>query len=134
MNMPAWIIIYGDGTTYSSLQGTWTSAPATNVQVIVYLDPDTGWTLRHGASGRSPCDFFRKAKDDTFVGMDTAGMVEYVINELGVADWGCDLVTIIRAALESGTVKQGRMLSSRQWQERYRQAILLRQRLIDGST
>jgi len=125
-------IIYGDGSVFS---GEWHQAPWYDVQIVIYYDPDTGWTLRHGAMGRSPCDFYRM-DGDCVVGMDTAGMIGYVIEDLlGLATWDCDLVHLINVAVSSGLVKMGKMLPTAVWQARHRQAIEFRNKLLrDGAT
>lgn len=108
-----WRIYYSDGSTYSSLAGAWPDAPSRDVQVVLFKDPERGWTIRHGGKGGSQCDFFRLADDGTVVGMDETGMIDHVIHELGI-------------------VKQGRMLSQARWDELLGQAIRARDRLRDG--
>ncbi len=104
--------IFGDGTVFC---GEWNDTPQhRDVQVAIFYDQDDGWTLRHGAAGGSQCDFFRLDDDGSVVGMDLPGMIDYVVNDLGI-------------------VKQGKMLSTRQWKEIYRKALLLRAEL-NGST
>jgi len=108
MTSPYPVIVYGDGSTY---QGPWEKAPShRNVQAIVFWDLKLGWTIRHGGQENSPCDFFRVANDGSVVGMDQAGMIDYVVHDLGL-------------------IKQGKMLSSAEWQEILRQAMKLRNEL-----
>ena len=57
-----WRIWYSDGSTFSSADGTWEEAPGRDVQIILFHDPDRGWTLRHGANTRKG-DFFRMDPD-----------------------------------------------------------------------
>ena len=111
-----WLILYGDFSTFSSDEGAWEDAPGRDVQAVIFRDPALGWTIRHGGQGNSPCDFFRLDEDGTPVGMDQAGMIDHVVHELGV-------------------VKQGRMLSSGEWQDILRQAMGLRDELrrTDGN-
>ena len=105
-----WIILYSDGSTFSSDEGAWEDAPGRDVQVVIFRDPVLGWTIRHGGQGNSPCDFFRMAGSGQPVGMDQAGMIDHVVHELGV-------------------VKQGRMLSSGAWQGILRRAMEIRNEL-----
>lgn len=109
-------ILYGNGQVFS---GEWLDAPQhRDVQVVIFRDPanEGSWTLRHGAKGGSECDFFRLDDDGSVVGMDLAGMIDYVVNDLGI-------------------VKQGKMLSTKQWKQRHREAIHFRSKLLgDGPT
>lgn len=94
-----WLLIYSDKGTFSSDKGAWEDAPGRDVQVGLFRDPDTDvWTIRHGAADRSRCDFFRLDADGSIVGMDLQGMIDYVVHEAGI-------------------IKEGRMLSSKQWGE-----------------
>ena len=105
--------VFGDGTVFC---GQWLDTPQhRDVQVVIFQDPannDT-WTVRHGGQGGSECDFFREDDDGSVVGMDLAGMIDFVVNDLGI-------------------VKQGKMLSSKQWGERLHQAMKLRDELRRG--
>lgn len=106
-------IVYGNGDIYS---GDWLDAPRhRDVQVVIFQDPvnDGSWTLRHGGAGGSKCDFFRLDDDGSVVGMDLAGMIDYVVNDLGL-------------------IKQGKMLSTMDWQQRLRQAMEFRNKLRKG--
>lgn len=47
MKRPAWQIYYGDGSTYSSLDGAPEDAPGGNVQVIAFYDADNRRKLAH---------------------------------------------------------------------------------------
>ena len=107
-----WVILYSDGSTFSSDQGAWEDAPGRDVQVVIFRDPELGWTLRHGGRGDSGCDFFRM-ENGVPVGMDQAGMIDHVVHELGV-------------------VKQGRMLSPPAWQDTLRAALFLRNALREA--
>ena len=104
-----WVILYSDGARFTSDDGAWEDAPGRDVQVILFRDPELGWTIRHGGQGNSPCDFFRM-ENGVPVGMDQAGMIDHVVHELGV-------------------VKQGRMLTGAAWQDILRQAMFLRNEL-----
>ena len=106
-------IVYGDGKIYS---GDWLGAPQhRDVQVVIFDDPDNGLTLRHGGAGGSECDFFRLDEDGSVVGMDLPGMIDYVVNDLGI-------------------VKQGKMLSTKAWLARHRQAMEFRNKLRRGDS
>lgn len=112
-----WVLIYSDLGTFSSDDGAWEDAPSRDVQIVLFKDPDLGWTIRHGGKGGSQCDYFRLAADGTVVGMDEDGMKDHVVHVLGV-------------------VKQGRMLTQAEWDDLLRLAIQERNRLReqDGST
>lgn len=99
-----WLIYYSDGSTFSSEDGAWGDAPGRDVQIVLFRDPHLGWTVRHGANGGSPCDYFRLAADRTIVGMDEDGMKDHVVHVIRV-------------------VKQGRMLSRSKWDNLLRQAM-----------
>ena len=108
-----WIIQYSDGSTFSSEDGAWEDAPGRDVQTVLFRDPVHGWTIRHGASGGSPCDYFRLAADGTVVGMDEDGMKDHIVHVLGV-------------------VKQGRMLTAAQWAALLKRAMLDRNKLREA--
>ena len=99
-----WLILNGDGSTWTDEQGSWAEAPSRDVQFVLFRDHQTGWTLRHGG------DFFRMDSSGQPVCMDTPGMIDHVTHDLGV-------------------VKQGKMLSSDHWQALFRRAVLLRKEL-----
>lgn len=100
-----WIIYYSDGATYSNLDGPWESAPSLGVkgspsldaQVILFRDPASKWSMRHGG------DFFRLADDGSIVAMDETGMIDHVVNVLGI-------------------VKKGRMLTKDEFDVVYQRA------------
>ena len=92
-----WQIYYSDGSTFSSEDGNWEDAPGWDVQVVLFPDKTTGYAIRHGG------DFFRVARDGTVVSMDLVGMIDHVVNVLGV-------------------VKAGRMLTRTQFDRVYQQA------------
>ena len=118
MDSLMWRIWYSDGSTFSSEDGTWEEAPGRDVQIILFWDPDRGWTLRHGANTRKG-DFFRMDADGTIVGMDLTGVIDHVVHELGI-------------------IKEGRMLSANEWAEVLRTATLELRRIQveerDGAT
>lgn len=93
----AWCIYYSDGSTFSSDDGVWEDAPGWDVQVVLFSDPVTQWAMRHGG------DFFRLADDGTVVSMDLIGMIDYVVNVLGM-------------------VKAGRMLTRAEFDKVYQRA------------
>ena len=105
-----WVIYYSDGRTFTSDDGAWEDAPGRDVQIVLFRDPELGWTVRHGGKGGSSCDYWRQANDGTIVGMDEDGMKDHVVHQLGV-------------------VKQGRMLSQGKWDNLLRQAMKDRNRL-----
>jgi len=92
-----WRIFYGDGSTYNSDEGAWEDAPGWNVQIILFRDPEAGWAMRHNG------DFFWLADDGAVVAMDGTGMLDHVINALGL-------------------VKAGRMLTKAQFDKIYQRA------------
>lgn len=73
-----WRIYYGDGSTFSSDDGAWEDAPGWDVQVILFRDRVTTWQMRHQG------DFFRLDDDGAVVGMDVTGLLDWVVNELGI--------------------------------------------------
>jgi hypothetical protein len=116
-------VLYGDHSWFS---GEWEDAPSRDVQIVLYRDPVNagGWTMRHGAEGGSPCDFFRKAKDGSIVGMDLSGFIDHAVYVLKVVEPCGDLPTMIdRAVHRLGVVKQGRMKSTQEWRALYREGI-----------
>ena len=92
-----WRIYYSDGSTFSSEDGAWEDAPGWDAQVMLFRDPETKWAMRHGG------DFFRLEGDGTIVQMDWVGLLDWVVNELGI-------------------VKVGRMLTRHQFDGVYQQA------------
>lgn len=126
-------IFYGNREVYS---GEWLDAAQNrDVQIVIYNDPDTGWTLRHGAKGRSQCDFYRE-DGSAIVCMDVSGFIDYVTYELGMVEPGTSLPVMIHKAVhESGIIKQGKMLTTREWQNVYGDALRFREKLLaDGPT
>lgn len=47
------------------------------VQAIVYEDPRVGWTIATGS------DYYIK-REDRWVGVDLAGLLDHIVNELGI--------------------------------------------------
>jgi hypothetical protein len=125
-----WIIVYGNGATFSNLDGAWVEAPGWNCQVVLFRDPLLGWTQRHGAKGGSQCDFFRITADGIIVGMETAGMIGMAISELGIAGPETELPRLIYEVVhEMGIFKQGKMLTSAEWSDILKRAMALRDKL-----
>lgn len=91
-----WKIHYGDGSTFSSDDGRWEDAPGYNVQAIPVADDVTGRTVEYG------WDYY-VIRDGQPMGCDLPGLLDYLINEVGV-------------------VKQGRSLSNKHFQEVYQKA------------
>lgn len=50
MDLPVlgWRLVYGDGSTFSSDDGSWDDAPSTNVQVLEYLHEPPYRTFTYG--------------------------------------------------------------------------------------
>lgn len=67
----SWAIYYGDGSVYSSEDGSHWDAPARNVQVIVVADPDHKWTTV------SSTDYYI-LWDDRWQGVDWFGLYDYL--------------------------------------------------------
>jgi hypothetical protein len=90
-----WRIYYGDGTTFSSLDGETEDAPALNVQAIVQLDKQVG---RHIVSRR---DFYIY-RDGEWYGVDWFGLLDHL--------------------MDLGIVKAGRTLSNEDYERIYMSA------------
>ena len=136
----AWVIIYGDLSTASCEDMNWAEAPSWDVQIVLFRDPALGgmWTIRHGAEPDSePADFFRLDHDGSVVGMDTAGFIGHVTQDLKMAPPDAPLETMIKLAVfDTGAIKAGKMLSTARWMEVLRFGMELRNKLRaqDGST
>lgn len=130
--MTDWRLIYGDLSVVSSEDMAWEKAPGWDVQIGLFRDPAQGglWTIRHGGLGETVGDFFRLDGDGSIVGMDIAGFIGHVVNDLGLTEPGAPLeVMIWRAVKVAGSVKQGKMLSSAKWQAVLRYGMQLRNEL-----
>lgn len=92
-----WRIYYADGSTFDSEAGTWAEAPAWGIQAIIREDPRVGWAMVHGG------DYYVMGSDGVPIGVDLAGLFDYVANVLGA-------------------VKVGRMLSRVEYAEVYQAA------------
>jgi hypothetical protein len=69
-----WRIYYGNGKTFSSLDGLPEDAPPWNVQLIIQLDEITG---RYNQTG----DNFYIWIGDKWVGVDQIGLLDYLAHE-----------------------------------------------------
>lgn len=105
--MVKWVIIYSDGTEFTSDDGHWRDAPGRSAQVILFRDREGTWQIRHGG------DYFRLDGDGTVVSMSESGMIDHVVHDLGV-------------------VKQGKMLSLDHWNRVYQLAKARCAELNDG--
>jgi len=92
-----WRIYYDNGSTFDSKAGAWADAPAWGIQAVVHTDPNVGWAMVHGG------DYYVMASDGVPIGVDLAGVFDYVANVLGA-------------------VKMGRMLSRAEYAEVYQAA------------
>lgn len=103
-----WKIYYGDGSTFSSNDGSPGEAPITNVQVIVQPGK---------ASGR----YWQTQSDyyvfwyDRWVGTDVAGVLDFLAYR-NLFEWGSeiDAAVIIQRAVNTGLVKLGRTMQSKE--------------------
>lgn len=72
-----WIIYYGDGSTFSSNDGTWLRAPVDNIQVIVQTNPEGGLMTCAGSDY-----YFMTMRDGDehprWYGGDIIGLLEYL--------------------------------------------------------
>lgn len=71
-----WKIYYGDGQTYSSLDGAIEDTPTTDVQVIILIDRDHGWTTQTGT------DYYvwdNRGNGPRWWGVDYPGYIDYLI-------------------------------------------------------
>lgn len=94
--MSKWTIIYSDGTTFSSEQGSPEEAPPFGVICIPQPDPDNGRNIMHGW--------------DWYYYNDVEGN--------GPMWWGCDLQGLLDRLLHRLPVKavlQGRTVSNDVW-------------------
>ena len=96
--MVDWIIYYSDGSTFSSDEGDWADAPGWGCQVVLFRDSIVKCGIRHDR------DYYRLDEDGTVVGMDFVGLIDYVVEMLGV-------------------VKVGRMLTQAEYKRIYQQAV-----------
>ena len=73
-----WTIFYGDGSTFSNIDGDWKDAPGWGVIAIVYRDPEDGWAIAHQG------DFYVIAENGTVVPIGSDGLLDYAVNVLGM--------------------------------------------------
>lgn len=107
MAEPSWIIYYSDGSTFSSLDGSWEDAPGWGCQVVLFRDPIVKYGIRHQG------DFYRLDPDGTVVAMDMVSFLDHVMRVLGV-------------------VKAGSMLSQGEFDKVYQRAVEDRLKLQTG--
>lgn len=91
-----WRIYYGDGTTFSNLDGSPEAAPALNVQAIVEYDPQVGRALTVRR------DFYIRVEGE-WMGVDWFGLIDQLMAQ--------------------GIVKAGRSLPSSRFEQIYQQAV-----------
>ena len=92
-----WLIIYSDGSTYSSDDGAWKDAPGWDAQVVVEANETVGRRLH------TRNDYWLLI-DGRPVNVDFTGLLDYLANVLGI-------------------VKVGRMLPAEQYRALVAQAI-----------
>lgn len=90
-----WKIYYGDGSTFSSDDGSREEAPARGVQVIIQDDSDIVWTTETGG------DYY-VWRDGRWWAVDQFGLYDFLI--------------------ESGLVKFGRTITTPEFQDVFEQA------------
>lgn len=78
--MVKWIVFYGDGSTFSNLDGEPYQAPRANVQILIQLDADNKWVFYekrdHYVWGwRAP---------NEWVDVDYTGLQDYRWNHLDI--------------------------------------------------
>lgn len=64
-----WKLYYGDGTTYSNLDGSWIEAPSVGVVCVVVRDPTEVWGrfVNSGFAPKKPkCDVCKRAHFNDF--------------------------------------------------------------------
>lgn len=73
-----WRIYYGDGTTFSSDEGTVGDSPPFNVQAVVQADPDIG---RQALSG---FDWYIRKEGRWYGVLDVPSLLDQVVHDLGM--------------------------------------------------
>ncbi len=111
-----WKIFYGDGNTFSDLDGNPEDAPIANVQVIAQPHIESG---RYMQVQRDYYIYWPAVK--RWVGVDLAGVVDFLV-VLGLMAWGdeIDSGAVIQRAASTGLVKFGRTLERERFYEIYR--------------
>ncbi len=99
-----WVIYYGDGSTYSDLDGPAWDAPTQNVQILVRESNkgNTGFRAMHAKDGYV-------WKNGEWYGVDVMGLWDYLLNTRGPTKvifgrWTSDdnFDSIYRRATEAG--------------------------------
>jgi hypothetical protein len=106
----AWKIFYGDGATWSDLDGSWESAPHRNVQYVAHRDERDPKDVLHVGSLTNTGDFYVWWPDQLWPwGCDVMGMLDYLI-EVGAASEDTRLSDLSVEDLRAAGVKLGRSL------------------------
>lgn len=118
-----WKIFYGDGSSYSSDDGTPERAPSYNVQAIVFADKKVGRLILRGG------DFYIH-REDGWVSVDNFGMLDQMMHVFKMLDrksgkWWVqrdgewkevDCLSLYLELIEMGFVKTGRNIPREQFE------------------
>jgi hypothetical protein len=91
-----WKIWYGDGTTFTNVDGEPAEAPGRNVQVVGKADPEVGFRFLEGK------DYYLLRKGE-WIGVDFQGLIDQLVSQ--------------------GIVKVGMLLTDAEWKEIHAQAM-----------
>ncbi|MHC4542934.1 MAG: hypothetical protein ACYSYL_00205 [Planctomycetota bacterium] len=111
-----WRIYYGDGSTFSSNEGTNLEAPAWNVQVVAQTDR---W---HGRNLQAARDYYI-FRDGRWIGCDLAGVLDHLILTGCILEGDeIDTGRLLMHVAREGLVKFGRTLLSERFEAIWRVA------------
>jgi len=86
---PRWKIYYGDGTVFSSTEGPPENAPPWNVQDIIQID-----LYKQQKYHQCFEDYYiYKEKDKAWYGVDLIGLIDFLVNEIGLVKLGRTIPT-----------------------------------------
>ncbi len=99
--MMDWLIVYSDGSTFSSDDGAWEDAPGWDAQIVVEENETVGRKL-HCRN-----DFFVMI-DGRPINVDFIGLMDYLANVLGIVKVGRMLPSEqFRALVHQATIAEG---------------------------
>ena len=76
-----WLIVYGDGSIFSSDDGAWEDAPAWDAQIVIEKNETVGRRLH------TRNDYFIMV-DGRPINVDFTGLIDYLANVLGIVKIG----------------------------------------------
>lgn len=111
---PAWRLYYGDGSTFSDLDGSWGEAPWRDVQALNTLDPDLGREVDIPRYGRNFYLWAPWAEKPWAV--DWAGLMDFLL-EVEAIDDATTLAEVRLQTLADHGVKLGRSINNHEFRD-----------------